>query len=213
MAGRSAVSLPGGQGRGAIALGAILLLALLAAPVAHACSGPGIPFERVVAHPGTIGLMRVLDTAGNPDAPDRYRFAVDEVWRGVLPPVLEIEAPVVHACGDQLAVGIGDRLVLALEVNAFDDAKPMAAFWLVNAAGRIDGTLVEERPGVATLAALREILAPAGAVRSDDPSGGQESGADGVPLVVALLVIASGVLGGAVLIAALARRRQRDERR
>jgi hypothetical protein len=33
-----------------------------------------------------------------------------------------------------------------------------------------------------------------------------------VPLVVALLAIASGVLGAAVLVAALARRRHRDER-
>jgi hypothetical protein len=117
---------------GAFALGAMLSLAVVAAPIARACWGPGIPIERVVAHPGTIGLVRVLDVARNPQA--RYRFAVDEVWRGTLRPVL-------------------------------------------------------------------------------DESGGPETSQDaGVPLVVALLAIASGVLGAAVLVAALARRRHRDER-
>ena len=200
-------------GPGAVAFAAVLVLGVLTAPVS-ACSGAAIPFERVVAHPGPIALVRVLDLAGNPQAPDRYRFAVDEVWRGTVPPVLEIESPVVHVCGDRLFAQRGDRLALALNVIAFDDAKPMAAFWVVDAEGRIDGTAVEERPGVTTLAGLRTILAPAGALPpAEEESVPVEASEDaGVPLVVALLAIASCVLGAAVLIAALARRRHRDER-
>ena len=212
MIGRPAIRWPARIARGAIALAAMLLLAAVGAPLAHACSGSPIPFERAVAHPGSIGLMRVLDVARNPQAPDRYRLAVDEVWRGGLPPVLEIEAPVVHACGDRLFAARGDRLVLALNVNAFDDGDPMAAYWLIDAAGKIGFTAVEERPDVTTLAALRTVLAPDGAVLPDDGSGAPTTSEDtAVPLVVALLVIASCVLGGAVLVAALNRRRQRDE--
>jgi hypothetical protein len=213
MGSRPAIRWPARVRRGAGALGAMLLFAVVGAPVAHACSGSAIPFERVVAHPGSIGLVRVLDVAGNAQAPDRYRLAVDEVWRGGLPPVLEIEAPVVHVCGDRLFAARGDRLVLALDVNAFDDADRMAAYWAIDAAGRIGFTAVEERPGVTTLKALRAVLAPAGAVLPDDASAAPTTSEDaGVPLVVALLAIASCVLGGAVLVAALARRRHRDER-
>ena len=212
MVSRPAVPWLAWLGRGVVAFGAMLFIAFVTASVARACSGPGIPFERVVAHPGMIALVRVLDIAGDPQAPDRYQFAVDEVWRGAVPPVFDIEPPLIHGCGDRLAVNRGDRLVLALDVNAFDAAKPMAAFWVMDAAGRIDGTLVEERPGVSTLAALRAVLAPTGAVLPDDQPGAPGTSEDaGVPLVVALLAIASCVLGGALLVAALARRRHRDE--
>jgi len=126
---RAVLRLAGLLGAGVV-LGGTLSVAAIASPV-RACSAAPIPFDSVRAHPGAIGLVRVTDIAGDPDAPDRYRLTVDEVWRGALAPVLEIEPPVVGACGDLLIAGRGERLMLALDVRAFDAAQPMAAYWAV----------------------------------------------------------------------------------
>ncbi|HKF85695.1 MAG TPA: hypothetical protein VKB30_07910 [Candidatus Limnocylindrales bacterium] len=73
--------------------------------------------------------------------------------------------------------------------------------------------MVEEQPGVTTLAALRAILAPGWApAPSEEPEPPAFRDDAVVPLVVALLAIGSGVLGAAVLVAALARRRTRSPR-
>jgi hypothetical protein len=73
---------------------------------------------------------------------------------------------------------------------------------MVDAAGGIYNTLVEERPGVATLASLRAVLAPAGAVPPDAQPGEPQTTEDaGLPLLLALLAIASFMLGVAFLVA------------
>jgi hypothetical protein len=118
--------------------GLILVAAAALAPrSAIACSGPAVTVAEAVDKASAIALVRTAAVQGNPDSPDGYAFVVEEAFLGHVPGRLDIEAPQWHACGDRIVAAVGDRLVIAFEVDAFVGQPPMNPYWRVLP----DGTL------------------------------------------------------------------------
>jgi len=133
-----------GTGRRPMRLvGSVLVLvgaATLAPRSADACSGPAVTVEEAVDKASAIVLVRTAAVQGDPDSPDGYVFEVEEAFLGRVPDRLAIEAPQWHACGDRIFAAMGERLVIAFDVDAFVGQPPMNPYWRV----RPDGTLSSE---------------------------------------------------------------------
>ena len=178
--------------------------ALLAASASTmACSPAPIPFDRVLASAGPVLVVRVLGIRGPVDSPDALTLAVDDVWRGTAPPVFDIEPPVATACGDRVWARVGERLVLALDVAAFEGSPPLTAFWEVLDDDTLEPRTGETPAGVTTLAQLRGGFAPEADGTPDAPVAPLPEQA--VVAVIVVLGIGALVLSGTIGV--LARRR------
>ncbi len=189
-----------GPGSGRSVLAWLLAVAtLLAAPAATvACSSAPIPFDRVLAGDGLVAVVRVVAVRGPADAPDALALAVDDVWRGTAPPVLDIEPPVTTACGDSLWTRAGERLVIAFAVAAFDGIDPLAAYWAVGDDGTLEPRSAEPPPGRTTLAQLRAAFPGSAPEALDEP--GAPGGEPAVALAILVLGIAALVLVGTTVL-------------
>lgn len=187
-----------------LVLSLLAVIPRLAAPsAAAACSSAPIPFDRVLASAGPVLVVRVVGIRGPADSPDGLTLAIEEAWRGTAPPVLDLEPPVATACGDRVWARVGERLILALDVPAFDGLPPLAAYWAVLDDGMLEPRSGETPAGVTTLAGLRDTVARQS---PEEPatSGGASSG---TPVLAALAVLGIATLVLAGIVTFLVRRR------
>jgi hypothetical protein len=190
----------------ALVLGSILVLAAVAAlapRTANACSGPMVTANEAIDKAGAIVLVRTAAIQGDPESPDGYAFVVEEAFLGRVPARLDIEAPPFHACGDRIFARVGDRLVIAFDVEAFVGQPPMNPYWLVLPDGTLspDGIDASAVPWT-TLDDLRAGLADAdGSIIGEERPDAEEGPSalvivGGLALAVAVLFLGATFLAG-----------------
>ena len=163
---------------------------------ASACSGPFVTAVEAIEAAPRIALVTTVAARGDAEFPDAYDFAVEEAYRGAFPPLLQVDAPQYHACGDRIVAAPGDRLVIFFDVPAFSGQPPMNPYWRVDrdgalAAEGIDDAAVPWR----TLADLRAAFAgEEGAVAGVGVTTNSDPLPDPWFVPVVALVVAAGVV-------------------
>lgn len=184
--------------------GLVLVAAATLAPrTANACSGPAVTVAEAVDKASAIALVRTAAVQGNPDSPDGYAFEVEEAFLGRVPGRLEVEAPQWHACGDRIFAMVGDRLVIAFEVDAFVGQPKMNPYWHVLPDGTLSPDGIDASAvGWTTLNDLRAGLGDADGsiIGNERPQAGERPSLliviGGLVLVVAVLFLGATFLAG-----------------
>ncbi|OGO53323.1 MAG: hypothetical protein A2V84_07675 [Chloroflexi bacterium RBG_16_70_13] len=180
----------------------LAVLAMLAPRVANACTGPLVTLEAAADSASAIALVRIAAVQGDQESPDGYAFVVEEAFLGRVPARLDIAAPQFHACGDRIFARVGDRLVIAFDVDAFAGQPPLNPYWRV----RPDDTLSAEgidASGVdwTTLDDLRAGLADAdGSIIGEERSEANQ-GPSLLVVVGGLVLAVAGMFLGATFLA------------
>ena len=186
-------------------VGSFLVLvgaATLAPRTVDACSGPAVTVEEAIDKASTIVLVLTAAVQGDPDSPDGYVFEVEEAFLGRVPDRLALEAPQWHACGDRIVAAMGERLVIAFEVEAFVGQPPMNPYWRVLPDGALSAEGIDASGVVwTTLDDLRGGLADAdGSIIGEDrPEANQ--GPSLLIVVGGLVLAVAGLFLGATFLA------------